>query len=79
MESKEYSEEVVKSIDILVENAQRALKEYDSLTQEDVDRICKAMAGAAMEQRKELAKMAVKETGRGVVEDKIIKNMFASK
>lgn len=78
MESKEYSEEVVKSIDILVENAQRALEEYDSLTQEDVDRICKAMAGAAMEQRKELAKMAVKETGRGVVEDKIIKNMFAS-
>ncbi len=78
MDSKEYSSETFKAVDVLVENAREALKEYEALTQEDVDRISKAMAATAMEHRVELAKMAVEETGRGIFEDKIIKNMFAS-
>ena len=78
MDSKGYSSEIVKDIDELVKNAQQALKEYELLSQEDVDRISKTMAAVAMDHRVELAKMAVEETGRGIFEDKIIKNMFAS-
>ncbi len=78
MDLKEYSKEIVESVDILVKNAKEALKEYELLTQEDVDRISKAMAAVAMDHRVELAKMAVEETGRGIFEDKIIKNMFAA-
>ncbi len=73
MDLKEYSKEIVESVDILVKNAKEALKEYELLTQEDVDRISKAMAAVAMDHRVELAKMAVEETGRGIFEDKIIK------
>lgn len=78
MDLKEYSSDTLKAVDILVENARQALKEYEALTQEDVDRISEVMAATAMEHRVELAKMAVEETGRGVFEDKIIKNMFSS-
>lgn len=78
MDLKEYSKETVESVDALVKNAKEALKEYELLTQEDVDRISKAMAAVAMDHRVELAKMAVEETGRGIFEDKIIKNMFAA-
>lgn len=78
MDLKEYSKEIVESVDILVKNAKEALKEYELLTQEDVNRISKAMAAVAMDHRVELAKMAVEETGRGIFEDKIIKNMFAA-
>lgn len=78
MDLKEYSKEIVESVDALVKNAKEALREYEVLTQEDVDRISKAMASAAMENRVELAKIAVEETGRGIFEDKIIKNMFAA-
>ena len=65
-------------IDKLVENAREALLEYDKMTQQEVDEICCSMAQTAMENRAVLAKEAVLETGRGVFEDKIIKNMFAS-
>lgn len=69
----------VKSIiDRYVLYAQRALDEYMKLSQEQIDRIVQAMALAGLEHHMELAKMAVEETGRGVVEDKIIKNMFAT-
>ena len=47
-------------------------------TQEQVDRIFFAAAMAANKMRLPLAKMAVEETGMGVVEDKVIKNHFAS-
>ncbi len=65
-------------VDLLIENAKTALNEYMSLDQETVDDIVRAMAFAAMENHAKLAKMAVEETGRGVVEDKIIKNMFSA-
>ena len=65
-------------IDQLVANAQKALKEYMKLDQEQVDKIVHAMALAGLDNHMPLAKLAYKETGRGVLEDKIIKNMFAS-
>ena len=49
---------------------------FATYTQEQVDKIFKAAAIAANKARIPLAKMAVEETGRGVYEDKITKNMF---
>ena len=65
-------------IDDLVKKAKKASMEYLKLNQEDVDRIVKAMSMAGLEHHMELAKMAVEETGRGIYEDKITKNMFAT-
>ena len=65
-------------IDQLVANAQKALEEYMKLDQEQIDKIVHAMALAGLDNHMRLAKIAFEETGRGVVEDKIIKNMFAS-
>ena len=65
-------------IDDLVARARKASEEYLKLDQETVDRITKAMAMAGLEHHMELAKMAVEETGRGIYEDKITKNMFAT-
>lgn len=65
-------------IDQLVANAQKALDEFMKLDQEAVDRIVKAMALAGLNRHMELAKMAVEETGRGVFEDKITKNIFST-
>ncbi|MEG2118656.1 MAG: aldehyde dehydrogenase family protein, partial [Clostridia bacterium] len=55
-----------------------AQKEYSTYTQEQVDKIFFAAASAANKARIPLAKMAVEETGMGIVEDKVIKNHFAS-
>ncbi len=65
-------------INHLVENAQEALASYMSMTQEQVDKAVHEMALAGMEEHMHLAKLAVEETGRGVYEDKIIKNIFAT-
>ena len=65
-------------INELVERAKIASKEYLNLDQETVDNITKAMSMAGLEHHMELAKMAVEETGRGIYEDKITKNMFAT-
>jgi len=67
-----------KMIDKLVTKAQGALRVFMELGQEDVDRIVKAMALAGLDRHMELAKMAVEETGRGIYEDKITKNIFAT-
>ncbi|CEI81623.1 Aldehyde-alcohol dehydrogenase [Oceanobacillus oncorhynchi] len=69
---------VEESIDKLVQNAQTALTEMRQLNQEQIDNIVKEMALAGLDQHMELAKLAVEETGRGVYEDKIIKNIFAT-
>ena len=58
-----------------IRNAQ---KKYATYTQEQVDKIFLAASLAANKARIELAKMAVEETGMGVVEDKVIKNHYAS-
>ena len=62
----------------LVVRAKKASEEYMKLNQEQVNKIVKAMAMAGLEHHMELAKMAVEETGRGIYEDKITKNMFAT-
>lgn len=65
-------------VDALIQRAKVAQQEYNKLTQEDVDRIVKQMAMAVLENHMMLAKMAVDETKRGIYEDKITKNIFAS-
>ncbi|MCM3495346.1 bifunctional acetaldehyde-CoA/alcohol dehydrogenase [Paenibacillus lactis] len=62
----------------LIDRANRAQAQFMELDQEQVDRIVHAMAMAGLEKHMQLAKMAVEETGRGVYEDKIIKNLFAT-
>lgn len=79
MSTKEYK--IVDSVETLEEAIARvraAQKEFSSYTQEQVDKIFLAAATAANQQRIPLAKLAVEETGMGVVEDKVIKNHFAS-
>ena len=64
-------------IDALVARAQGALAEYGSFTQEEIDHIVRKASVAALSKHGELAVMAVEETGRGLFEDKAVKNMFA--
>ncbi|GBG00655.1 hypothetical protein Rsub_13389, partial [Raphidocelis subcapitata] len=66
------------SLQKLLERSKQAQDAYSKFTQEQVDVIFKAAAMAANQQRIPLAKMAVEETRMGVVEDKVIKNHFAS-
>ena len=70
--------EIEQMINDLVEKAKVASQEYLKLDQETVNNITKAMAMAGLENHMRLAKMAVEETGRGIYEDKITKNMFAT-
>ena len=65
-------------LELLIERAKKAQKIYAKFTQEQVDAIFKAAATAADKARIPLARMAIEETGMGVLEDKIIKNHFAS-
>ena len=73
--------EIIDSVDTLVAKM-KAMKEaqkvFATYTQEQVDKIFYEAAKAANQQRIPLAKMAVEETGMGVVEDKIIKNHYAA-
>ena len=79
MAENEITEEKVRAqIDALVQKAKKASEEYLKLDQQTVDNITKAMSMAGLEHHMELAKMAVEETGRGIYEDKITKNMFAT-
>ena len=80
MANQELQEEqkVENMINELVEKAKIAEKEYLKLDQKTVDNIVKAMSMAGLEHHMELAKMAVEETNRGIYEDKITKNMFAT-
>ena len=80
MENKNPEEEakVKQMIDELIKKAKVASQEYLKLNQETVDNITRAMSMAGLEHHMELAKMAIQETGRGIYEDKITKNMFAT-
>lgn len=69
---------ITENIDALVKNAKVALTEMKKLNQEQVDKIVKEMALAGLDQHMQLARLAVDETKRGVYEDKIIKNIFAT-
>ena len=61
-----------------IEELRKAQKEFAKFTQEQVDEIFRQAALAANNSRIKLAKMAVAETGMGIVEDKVIKNHFAA-
>lgn len=65
-------------VDALVKNALTALKEFLSYDQETIDNIVHQMALAGLEKQQTLAKLAVEETKRGIYEDKITKNIFAT-
>ena len=62
----------------LIAKVRKAQEEFATFSQEKVDAIFKAAALAANKERIPLAKMAVEETGMGIVEDKVIKNHYAS-
>lgn len=68
----------VEVLEAALENVKKAQQKFALYTQEQVDKIFFAAASAANKQRIPLAKMAVKETGMGVVEDKVIKNNYAA-
>ena len=70
--------DVKSAIDRYVINAQRALSEFMNMTQEQIDNIVKEMTLAGVSKHMELARLAIEETKRGVYEDKITKNMFAT-
>lgn len=65
-------------VDEKVARARAALRAFMEYDQEQVDAIVKAMALAGLDAHMRLAKMAVEETGRGVYEDKMTKNIFAT-
>ena len=65
-------------IDDLVRKANIAKEEMLKLDQEATDKIVEAMAKAGLDKHIELARLAVNETGRGIFEDKVTKNMFAT-
>ncbi|NLI92493.1 MAG: bifunctional acetaldehyde-CoA/alcohol dehydrogenase [Peptococcaceae bacterium] len=66
------------SIDILLDNAQEALAQYMQMTQDQIDEIVRAMSLAGLENQLYLAQLAVEETGMGIAEDKVSKNIFAT-
>ncbi len=68
----------VKQLENAIARVRQAQKRFASYTQEQVDKIFLAAASAANKERIPLAKLAVEETGMGIVEDKVIKNHYAS-
>ncbi len=70
--------DTVEALNARIKEMRKAQKIFASYTQEQVDKIFFAAAIAANKMRIPLAKMAVEETGMGVVEDKVIKNHYAS-
>ena len=78
IETKSNLVDTPEALDDLINRVNEAQRIFARYTQEQVDKIFKAAATAANKARIPLAQMAVKETGMGIVEDKIIKNHFAS-
>ncbi|CCI87070.1 bifunctional acetaldehyde-CoA/alcohol dehydrogenase [Lactobacillus gigeriorum] len=72
------AKQIKQNVDELVKKSHVALDQMADFSQEQVDHICEAVATAGEKNAYMLAKMAVEETGRGIVEDKTIKNMYAS-
>lgn len=70
--------ETADMINGLVANAKKALEEMMKLDQQQIDKITEAMALAGLSAQSELAKMAIEETGRGIYEDKVTKNIFST-
>ncbi|KPL71196.1 acetaldehyde dehydrogenase [Leptolinea tardivitalis] len=68
----------IEELDALILKVQEAQRIFSTFSQEKVDAIFRAASIAANEERIQLAKEAVEETGMGIVEDKVIKNHFAA-
>ena len=68
----------VESLNLALENTRKAQETFATYSQEQVDKIFLAAASAADKARISLAKLAVAETGMGIVEDKVIKNHYAA-
>ncbi len=68
----------IESLEKAFKRTREAQEKYSKFTQEQVDKIFQAAAIAANQARITLAEMAVNETGMGILEDKVIKNHFAS-
>ncbi|MBQ6825390.1 MAG: bifunctional acetaldehyde-CoA/alcohol dehydrogenase [Clostridia bacterium] len=68
----------VESLELAIGKVREAQKQFATFSQEQVDKIFAAAASAANKARIPLAKMAVEETGMGIVEDKVIKNHYAA-
>ncbi len=68
----------IETLELKIKEVRKAQAIFATYTQEQVDKIFKAASIAANMNRIPLAKLAVEETGMGVVEDKVIKNHFAS-
>ena len=76
--SEERIVDSVESLQKLIDDVRNAQKEFAKFSQEKVDKIFLAAAMAANQARIPLAKLAVEETGMGVIEDKVIKNNYAA-
>ncbi|HEX7715457.1 MAG TPA: bifunctional acetaldehyde-CoA/alcohol dehydrogenase [Bacillota bacterium] len=72
------TERISTVIDELVKQAEIAKNRFMEYNQEQIDAIVKAMALAGIDKHMELARMAATETGMGIYEDKIAKNLFAT-
>ncbi len=78
MENRNYLVDSVEQLEQAIVRTKKAQRIFATYTQEQVDKIFLAAACAANKARIPLAKMAVEETGMGVVEDKVIKNNYAA-
>ncbi|MDO4563016.1 MAG: bifunctional acetaldehyde-CoA/alcohol dehydrogenase [Clostridia bacterium] len=79
MKLKKYTvTDTPEKLEVMLQKVKAAQINYSAFTQDKVDEIFRAAAIAANQARISLAQMAVEETGMGVVEDKVIKNHFAS-
>ena len=78
MEEENKIVESLESLTKTIEQVRKAQREFSKFSQEKVDEIFKAAAIAVNQARIPLAKMAVEETGMGIVEDKVIKNHYAA-
>lgn len=63
----------------LARKAKEAQKKFEKYTEQEIDKILKAMVKAVMDNAEWLARMAVDETGYGIFEHKVVKNIFASR
>ena len=78
MDKEKYLVDSVEALERKINDVRKAQERFSTYSQEQVDAIFKAAATAANKARLSLAKDAVAETGMGVVEDKVIKNNYAS-
>lgn len=77
-EAKPIEQDVDTQINSLIQRAMISREKFLKLDQEAIDRITKAMALAGQAAHMDLARLAVEETGRGILEDKVTKNIFAT-